>query len=214
MSDRITQIVVIDDHPIFRDGVIYALSCEADFRVVGEGESADDAILLCRDARPDLALIDMTMPGGGVQAITRIRVEYPSIRILVLTVEDGVGHVTGALGAGAHGYLLKGVGSAELVEAVRQVARGGTYVPPVFAAKLLHARTQEVPPQPMTPAEPLTEREEEILDLLGQGRSNREIGLKLGLAEKTVKWHVTSILEKLGVENRLQAAMFVSGRKN
>jgi DNA-binding NarL/FixJ family response regulator len=213
MNDRITQIVVIDDHPMFRDGVIYALSCETDFRVVGEGESADDAVRLCREVSPDVVLIDMTMPGGGIDAISRLRAQYPTVRMLVLTVEDDINSVTSALGVGAHGYLLKGVGSKELVEAVRLVAKGQTYVPPAFAAKLIYARSQAQASRQAVQGEPLTEREGEILVLIGLGRSNREIGLKLGLTEKTVKWHVTSILEKLGVENRVQAAMVASGRK-
>ena len=212
MSGRITQIAVVDDHPIFRDGVIYALSCEPDFTIVGEGESADDAVRLCAEVAPDIILLDMTMPGGGIEAITRIKARHPAVRMLVLTVEDDIGHVTGALSVGAHGYLLKGVGSQELVAAVRVVAGGKTYVPPVFAAKLLYDRAQEAATAQAARGEPLTPREDEILILIGQGRSNREIGQTLGLTEKTVKWHVTSILNKLGAENRLQAALLAQGR--
>jgi DNA-binding NarL/FixJ family response regulator len=212
MAERTTRIAVVDDHPIFRDGVIYALSCEPDFTVIGEGESADDALRLCGELAPDIILLDMTMPGGGIEAITRIRALDPAIRMLVLTVEDDIGHVTSALGVGAHGYLLKGVGSGELVGAVRLVAGGKTYVPPVFAAKLLHDQAREAT-APVRPGEPLTAREDEILVLIGRGRSNREIGQALGLTEKTVKWHVTSILHKLGAENRMQAALMASGRR-
>jgi DNA-binding NarL/FixJ family response regulator len=169
---------------------------------------------LCESVCPDVILIDMTMPGGGADAIARLKAHYPTVRILVLTVEDDINSVTGALGLGAHGYLLKGVGSKELVEAVRLVAKGETYVPPAFAAKLLYARSQESLTKQDPRGEPLTEREDEILSLIGLGLSNREIGMKLGLTEKTVKWHVTRILEKLGVENRVQAAMIASQRKS
>jgi two-component system, NarL family, nitrate/nitrite response regulator NarL len=201
------RLGVVDDHPIFRDGARRTLMLEDDFKVIGEGESADDAIALCDDLRPDVMIIDMKMPGGGIKAVTEIHRRHPSIGIVVMTVEDFQDSVSAALGAGARGYLLKGGAAQELIDAVRVVSAGGTYVTPDLAAALLFSGNVRPEPKEEAHANPLSERERQVFVLLGKGRSNKEIAAELGLSEKTAKWYVSCVMSKLGLVSRLQVAI-------
>lgn len=205
------RVIVVDDHPLLRDGVARSLDNSGRFTVVGQGGSADDAVRLVGEHRPDLVLLDLSMPGGGIAAARRIGEAAPETKIVVLTVSEADDDIMDALKAGAKGYVLKGVGSAMLVDILQGVANGESYVSPSLAARLLtEMRTRE--PSGTSPADPLsqlTRREEEILRLVAQGLSNKEVGLQLDLQEKTVKHHMTRILGKLHVRNRTEAAILL-----
>ena len=203
------RVGIIDDHPLYRDGVVQTLWGATDFEVVGEGGTADEAIQLVDALSPDVLLLDLTMPGDGLDAITAIVERAPGVKILVLTASEHDDDLLTALERGARGYALKGLGRDELRGIVRAVARGERYVPPALAAGLLIGAARSVLAASVepSPVDRLSEREQQVLDLLADGSSNRAIGEELHLTEKTVKHYVTSILQKLDVRNRTQAAL-------
>jgi DNA-binding NarL/FixJ family response regulator len=210
------RVVVVDDHPLFREGVAGALQDSGKFAVVGQGGSAADAIRLARELRPDLLLLDLSMPGGGLDAASQVATIAPDARVVVLTVSEADDDVMQALKHGAKGYVLKGIGSGALVEILEGVANGESYVPPRLAARILaEMRAGERSPEPHGPLSTLTAREEDILRLVGTGRSNKQVAIRLDLQEKTVKHHMTRILSKLQVRNRTEAALLLreSARK-
>jgi DNA-binding NarL/FixJ family response regulator len=213
MENKI-RVGIVDDHPLYRDGVIFALEFEPDIEVVGQGETADDAFQIARDSTPDIMLLDMNMPGGGLNAVAKISLRCASTKTLMLTVVDDEDGVRTALRRGARGYLLKGTTSSELVRAIRVVNKGQNYVSPNFAAQLFKGRDDRDSSTEKAARKfpELSSREEQILNLLVQGLSNRLIGNELGLTEKTVKGYVTTILEKLNVRNRVEAAMLAVER--
>lgn len=208
MSVAPIRVGIVDDHPLYREGVVQTLRADPDIEVAGEGGSADDAVRLMRTLSPDVLLLDLTMPGGGLEAIRTILAQMPDAKILVLTASEHDDDLLTALERGARGYALKGLGGEDLGRVVRAVARGEGYVPPSLAAGFLAgaARAARAAPAPPSPLERLSEREREVLGLLSEGRSNREIGEQLHLTEKTVKHYVTGILQKLEVRNRTEAA--------
>ncbi len=209
MTEKI-RIAVVDDHPMLREGVVRTLNDEPDIEVVGEGGSADQAVDIAQKSLPDIILLDMNMPGSGLAAIERISDCCPAVKLIVLTVQEDHDAVTHALERGARGYILKGVGASELVDIVRAVHDGGSYVSPSLAAKLLsNFGASNCKKDPENPIETLTAREEQILELLGKGLRNKEIGLQLDLKEKTVKHYVTNILQKLQLRNRVEAALLL-----
>jgi DNA-binding NarL/FixJ family response regulator len=194
-----TQIrcMVIDDHPVVRAGLTAIISAQTDMEVVAETGNGQTAIELFRRHRPDVTLIDLRLPIlGGVEAITEIRREFPAGRFIVLTTYEGDEDINRALDAGAQSYMLKGMTSEELVEAVRHVARGLRHIPQ--AVQML--REEGAPRLQLTP------RESEVLELVVKGMSNREIADALSVTEGTVKSFINSILGKLGVRDRTQAA--------
>jgi two-component system, NarL family, nitrate/nitrite response regulator NarL len=202
MTEHI-RILVADDHPLLRQGVVQVIAAEPDFVVVGEAGSDDETVALVRALRPDLVLIDLDMPRrGGLAAIEEILASCPEVRILVLTVSEDVDHLTQALRAGAKGYVVKGVSGDGLVYAVRVVAGGDLYVSRSLAGAMFSEMTRK--PDPI---ESLTDRERSVLELLAEGLSNREIASRLFLAEKTIKHYMTGILQKLQVKSRLEAAL-------
>jgi two-component system, NarL family, nitrate/nitrite response regulator NarL len=205
------RIAVVDDHPMLRAGVVRTLADESDFEVVSEGGSAAEAVEIAQQFLPDVMLLDMNMPGSGHIAIERIAACCPAVKVIMLTVQEDYESVTMALKLGARGYVLKGVGGLELVTIVRAVHDGGSYVSPSLAAKLLsdfnRSRGREAPDE--AGRDSLTAREEQILRLIGEGLSNKEIGNKLDLKEKTVKHYVTNILQKLQLRNRVEAAVLL-----
>jgi len=209
MSTEGIRIVVVDDHPLFREGVATTLASYPDIEVVGEGSSSDEALRLARDLLPDVLLLDISMPGGGVNAARDIAAAYPVIRIIMLTVSEHEEDVLKSLKAGARGYILKGVTARDLVAIVRAVHSGESYVTPALAASLLADLKDEGSDAASNGGilDELTTRERQILELLATGRSNKEIARSLDLAEKTVKHYVTNILEKLQVRNRVEAAV-------
>ncbi|WP_017993680.1 response regulator [Rhizobium leguminosarum] len=196
-------IGVVDDHPLFREGVTRSLSEISGFIVVGEGASSDDAAMIASDNHPDIMLLDVSMPGGGLSAISDVLARSPTTKVLMLTVSEEVDTLLGALQRGAMGYVLKGVGSRGLAEAIQTVLRGSRYISPTMSAKVmensLNGGTSD--------KNSLTPREREVMDLVAQGLSNKHIGLRLSLQEKTVKHHMTQILSKLGASNRTEAAL-------
>ena len=204
------RVAIVDDHPLLREGVSRSLTETGAFEICGEGASAHDPIRLATEARPDIMLVDLSMPGGGLQALQTIRVNQPDMKIVVLTVSEANDDVTAALNAGAQGYVLKGVGSKMLAEILHSVAGGETYVSPAIAARMMMSLKElNARASPANPLSRLTQRERQILDCVAAGLSNKEVAIRLDLQEKTVKHHMTSIMGKLNVRNRTEAAMLL-----
>ena len=206
------RVLLVDDQALFREALATLLAVRDDVDVVGAAGDGDEALRKAADLAPDVVLMDLRMPVlDGIAAIRRLHVEQPAVRVIALTTFDDDEDVFAALRAGAVGYLLKDVSSARLVEAVLAAARGESVLQPSVAAKVVAriARLPDGPPQPRPQplADPLSERELEVLRLLANGRSNREIAGALFLAEGTVKNHVTNVLAKLGARDRTQAAL-------
>jgi DNA-binding NarL/FixJ family response regulator len=205
------KILLVDDQPLFREGLRTLLSLHRDFEVVGEAANGEEAIKLARSLLPLVVLMDLQMPVlDGVAATRRLNEEQPDCRVIVLTTFDDDEMVFDGLRAGAVGYLLKDAPSEKLAEAIRVAARGETFLQPSVAAKVVaeFARLSRKTVATANPViEPLSEREIEVLRLIAQGASNREIASALFLAEGTVKNHVTNILGKLEARDRTQAAL-------
>lgn len=211
MSERI-QIVIVDDHPLFRGGVIQTLQAEPDVEIVGQGTTAAEAVRLAGELLPDIILLDITIPGGGLAAAQSIAAAVPVTRIVMLTASAAEEDVLTALKAGARGYILKGVSGDELIKIVRDVYAGEAYVTPALAASLLsEMRDKPLGQKPeSSPLDELTEREKQILEGVAGGLSNKEIAQQLFLSEKTIKHYMTNILQKLQVRNRVEAALLAS----
>ena len=201
------RIVVVDDHPVVREGLVAALTDEKEFKVVGAVGSAEDALPLVAAQRPDVILLDLELPAqSGLEAIPKLRGVRPQSKILILTAYDTDERVIGALRAGAQGYLLKGASLEEIARAIRAVHAGGSYLEPRIASKVVGALS------PPARAAALSDREREVLRLVAGGQANKRIARTLGITERTVKFHVTSILNKLGAENRAQAVALATQR--
>jgi len=200
------RVAVVDDHPLFREGVIRSLSEIEGFEIVAEGSSKDDAAQIAENLRPDVMLMDISMPGGGLEAIPAVLHIVPSQKIFMLTVSEDGDDVTTALDRGATGYVLKGVGARALADVIRTVASGDRYVAPTLSAKLLSSRAPAAGSKSGLVAN-LTPREREVLELVAAGMSNKHVAIQLDLQEKTVKHHMTQIMTKLGAANRTEAAM-------
>lgn len=196
------RILIVDDHSVVRQGLRMFLSLDSELEVVGESENGQEAILMARELKPDVVLMDLLMPVmDGIEATKAIRAEIPEVEVVALTsvLEDV--SVTGAVRAGAIGYLLKNSEPDELHRAIRGAAEGQVQLAPAAAARLMREVRAPVSP------EALTERETEVLKLLARGQANKQIASSLFVEEKTVKAHVSNILRKLGVRSRIQAAL-------
>ncbi|MBK8905265.1 MAG: response regulator transcription factor [Anaerolineaceae bacterium] len=205
MSEPI-RIVIADDHPLFREGVAQSLSGVPDFTVVGQAGSGEEAFALVGNLLPDVLLLDVTMPGdGGIVTAGKVAAAWPVVRIMMLTVSEDQDTLMAALKAGARGYVLKGVTARDLASAVRVVAGGDIYISPALAGGILFELTASK--QADDPLTTLTDREREILQLVAEGLTNREIGDRLHLAEKTIKHYMTNVLQKLHVRSRVEAAL-------
>jgi len=197
MSDNKIRIIVVDDQSVVRQGFVALINTVADMEVVAEGINGEQAIELYRQHKPDVMLIDLRMPViGGVEAITKIRQEFPEARLIVLTTYDGDEDIYRSLQAGAKGYLLKDMFFEELETAIRSVHAGSRRIPAVIAERLAERMSGSA----------LTDRELEVLELIVKGQSNKEIAKSLTISEATVKSHINSLLSKLGVTDRTQAA--------
>jgi len=192
------RVLVVDDHPMMRLGIAAIINDQTDMAVVAQAGTGEEAVAEYRRAKPDVVLMDLRLPGmSGVEAIRAIHKEQPRARFVVLTTYEGDEDIYQALEAGAQGYLVKGMSPEALVDAVRRVHAGSRFLaPPV--ARALAARN---------PNSDLTVREREVLALIVGGKSNREIAVELGITEGTVKCHVTTLLERLGVSDRTQAVV-------
>ena len=206
-----TTIVIADDQALFREGLRTLLSTRPDMEVVGEAANGEEAVALVEQLRPNGVLMDLRMPKvDGIQATARLRERWPEIPVLVLTTFDDDANLFGALRAGAAGYLLKDVSSETLVSAIQAATRGESFLQSTVTGRVVaaFARLMEAGgPKADALVLPLSPREREIVSLLGSGASNKEIADRLNLAEGTVKNHVTSILTKLDVRDRTQAAL-------
>jgi DNA-binding NarL/FixJ family response regulator len=209
---RPIRVLVVDDQPLFREGVLMLLGADPDLLVVGEAEDGAAAVEAARALAPDVVLMDLRMPGlDGLHATELILAERPDTKILVLTTFGDEGSVFPALRAGAIGYLLKDASSSDLRRAVRDAAAGESPLQPSVATKVVAelARRMGQDPHPIAARAPelLSEREREVLRWIARGASNKQIGAQLFIAEGTVKNHVTHIFTKLGVDDRVQAAL-------
>ncbi|MFL6163811.1 MAG: response regulator [Jatrophihabitantaceae bacterium] len=203
------RVFLLDDHEIVRRGIANLLAAEPDIEIVGEAGTAAEALARIPASRPDIAVLDARLPdGSGIDVCRDIRSSQPSVRCLILTSYDDNDAVFAAVMAGASGYLLKEVRGASLVDAIRQVAAGRSLLDPSVTERLLDKLRQPAEVDQRLAA--LTEREKEILDLIADGLTNRQIGERLFLAEKTVKNYVSGLLAKLGMQRRTQAAVYGS----
>jgi len=205
MSELI-RVAVADDHPMFRAGVVLSLREEEGIDVIGEAGDAAAALALARSELPHVMILDIAMPGGGLEAASQIATVCPATRIVMLTVSEDEDDLLAAMKAGASGYVLKGAGAGELANVIRSVHAGEVYVAPALAWGML----RELRTPRTSPYDGLTEREREVLELVAEGLSNHEVGERLGLAEKTIKHYMTNILGKLQVRSRVEAALLVA----
>lgn len=214
-----TKIVLADDHQLFREGVKRIIELESDMEVIAECADGEEVITVCRNLLPDIVLMDINMPNvNGVEATQAVREHCPDTRVIVLSIHDDEAYVFETLRTGASGYLLKDMEAEDLVEAVRLVARGDAYIHPKVTGKLIdefrrlsdgEGASGRFRTMPLNSGwrNVLTRREMEVLKLMAEGRSNRAIGEHLFISEKTVKNHVSSILQKMDVQDRTQAVV-------
>ena len=191
------RVLVVEDHAVVRQGLVALLNVVEGLEVVGEAADGAEAVAQFRKHKPDVTLVDLRLPRmSGVDVIQRVRMEQPGARFIVLTTYDGDEDIYRALKAGAKAYLLKGMTSEELISTIRMVHEGKSHIPPAIAAKLAERMG----------AEELTPREFDVLEQIVHGKSNKEIATELDVSEATVKTHINSLLGKLGVTDRTQAA--------
>ena len=206
-----TRILVVDDHPVLRDGLVAVLSTQADFEIVGEAETGAEAVLAAAELQPDIVMMDLEMPEmDGVEALKQMRDHDPDVRVIVFTAYDTDDRIMAAIQAGAQGYLLKGAPRDQVFEAIRVVNAGNSLLQPVVAAKLLTRMRRGTDDPGATDS--VTPREMEVIRLLAQGFQNKEIAAELGITQRTAKFHVGSILAKLGAGNRTEAVTIAAQR--
>jgi DNA-binding NarL/FixJ family response regulator len=207
MSDDI-RVLLVDDHDVVRRGLMALFNGAAGFAVVGAAADGAEALDLVAEHEPDVVLMDLSMPGmDGIEATRRVTADRADIRVVVLTSFSDRERILDALDAGAVGYLLKDADPDELLRGVQAAARGESPLAPKAARAVLAARAEA------RPAAELTTREQEVLDLLAEGLANKQIARRLGIAEKTVKAHLTSVFQRIGVTDRTQAALWAQRRK-
>jgi DNA-binding NarL/FixJ family response regulator len=202
-------VLIVDDHAVVRSGLRLLLSREEDLEVVGEAADAREAVFEVRARKPDVVLLDVTMPGkSGIEAIPDLLKDAPEARILVLSMQDDPSYVREAFAAGAHGYVLKEAADAEVVEAVRQVASGDRYVHPSLGARLAAADAEATR---AAEEDPLSEREREVLRLLALGHTNQEIAKMLFISVRTAETHRAHIMQKLRLTTRAELVRYALG---
>jgi NarL family two-component system response regulator LiaR len=208
------RIVIADDHVLVRQGIRAFLETHADLTIVGEAEDAASATRLCAEQQPHVALVDLVMPGGGIEATRAIRKASPQTQVILLTSFEDAQQIVAAVQAGALSCLLKDIDADALADTLRKAARGEAVLHPRVAAKLMEALRRNADPGSAV-LESLSQREREVLTLMAEGLSNLQIAGRLGIGEKTVKTHVSNVLGKLNVSDRTQAAVYAwkSGMK-
>lgn len=214
MTENPIRIVIADDHVLVRQGIRAFLETHADLAIVGEAEDAAGTVALCAERRPQVALVDLVMPGGGIAAIRDIRAASPETQVVLLTSFEDAKQIVAAVQAGALSCLLKDVDADALADALRKAARREPVLHPRIATHLMEALRQG-PPASADMIDLLSHREREALALMAEGLSNQQIAERLGIGEKTVKTHVSNVLSKLRVSDRTQAAVYAwkSGMK-
>lgn len=208
MIERI-RVLVIDDHPLFREGVVATLRASGLIEIVGQGATAEDAVRISREVLPDVLLLDLGIPGNGMTALNDVVGYCPSVNVVVLTASEADSNVSAALEAGAKGYVLKGIEGSDLTNTILAIHGGESYVTPRLAARLLNEmrHQKENHTRAHDAVQSLTNREEDILDCVSTGMTNKEIARRLNIAEKTVKHYMTNIMHKLQVRNRVEAVL-------
>ncbi len=209
------RVLLADDHTLLRQGMRRLLEAEDDFEVVGEAGEGLETIHKAEQLRPDVVVLDYAMPGlTGPQAAVRIKQMEPKTKLIILTMHDDEEYVEEALGAGASGYMLKDSASHELISAIRSVYRGDTYLSPGVSKKIVTGYLQRTKrPEPKTPYEQLTVREREILRLLAEGHSAKEVSRLLNIQPKTVDAHRSNLMKKLGLHSRTDLIKYAIRRK-
>jgi two-component system response regulator DegU len=223
-GNRVITVLLADDHKLFREGLKRILNMEPDLEVIGECADGAQVLSFCEQRKPDVVLLDINMPTeNGVVTTEKLRELCPDVKIIILSIHDDESYVFETLRKGASGYLLKDMEAESLIEAIRTVAEGNAYIHPKVTGKLINqlrrmnwldgtpgvAASREASAKPVPPVHnPLTKREIEVLKLMAQGKSNKVIGEHLFISEKTVKNHVSSILQKMEVEDRTQAVIY------
>jgi DNA-binding NarL/FixJ family response regulator len=215
MNTRV-RIAIIDDHPMFRAGLATSLRRAGDIEIVSVGATADDAVQAAATGKVDVLLLDIAIPGDGIEAARAIVRDHPDMKILFLTGSDSEDAAAETLAIGGRGYVLKGANGRELVKAIRTVHQGQLYVTPELATRMLarHGRRDQpasaTRPEPLPTRPPLNSREQQILDLAAQGLKNREIAEQLGLSVATIKHYISLVVRKWGVRNRVEAIVLHS----
>ena len=212
MGERI-RVVIADDHPLFREGVRMTLSDFTDCEVVSECANATGALEAVREHLPDIVLLDLNMPGGGIEAARQITATYPDIRVIILTVSENKSDVEESLKVGASGYVLKGIAGEEFATVIESVHQGGIYVSPSLDRKAGSDDQDDEETEQADPFMLLNDREKLVLVRVAEGHNNREIAEALSVSENTVKRYVTRILRKLHVRNRVEAALMVHDQR-
>ena len=213
------RILIADDHQLLREGIRNFLSLEPDFEIIGEASNGEEAVTKAEALKPDVMLLDINMPkANGIEVASQLKESCPEVRILALTIHDDQNYMMNMIQSGAAGYLLKDVEPSMMVQAIRRVAAGESYVEPSLTKKLFQGITnrEEQKPAPapgMVEGDRLSAREIEVLRLIGKGMSNAEIARELYLSEKTVKNHLTNIFRKIDVTDRTQAVLFAIKHK-
>lgn len=208
-GDEQIRVLIADDHPLLRQGLRQVLELSGDVAVVGEAVNGRQCLELARQVRPDVVLMDVNMPEmNGLEVARAIKGEMPGVAVVILTVHDAEDYLVEAVQAGVEGYVLKDAESSAVLEAVRSCSRGQSYLQPQLAGRLMTGmRRREKERTDERPLDVLTEREFDVLKLLAEGTSNRDIGERLYISEKTVKNHTNSIFRKMGVSDRTQAVL-------
>jgi two-component system nitrate/nitrite response regulator NarL len=201
------RIAVIDDHPMFREGAVQVFAGADDIEVVAEGATAADALKVAEELRPDVMLLDIGLPGGGLEAAAIIAGTFPGVRAVMFTASESARDVAAALRVGARGYILKGSSGAEVVEAVRAIFNGESCLAPGLAARLPIEMRMHCEAAARKCADDITSREEAILSLVSLGMTNKEVANRLHLTERSVKHRMTSIMRKSKVRNRVEAML-------
>jgi two-component system, NarL family, response regulator NreC len=202
-----TRILIADDHPLLRSGLRVLLAADPGLEVVGEARTGEETLRLAEELRPDVVLLDISMPGeSGIETVRRLKAELPVLKVLFFTMHEEEGMLLEALNAGGDGYLIKRADEAEILQAIRAVQRGDIYVHPAMTRALLSQA--ETTDRPQEPVEPLTRREIDVLRLLARGNTNRQIAELLALSVRTVESHRANLMGKLGLSSRVELVTY------